>query len=392
MSARTISAAELARQLATGDGTVVFDLREASAFAAGHVPTSRRVDYADVGAASRAIALQRDVVLVCEHGNLAALAVPSLRGAGHERVLVLEHGISGWKKAGQAFAQGNASDPPLVTARLVPAFGEKILAYCAGVLIKPSYMLLSLALVRWLRHSQWRELRRLRFGLSVFLLGETACLFNFYLSEDKSPFQWLEALHGIGMAVGSTYVFWGLYGIFDVRLTAMNDPQRGCAFSRFCGTCTRQQEALCVPQRRLRHLLLLMVPLAALPWSVSLVVRDASMDLFGTAVEYRWPILNQFMELRLFPLLAACALLAAWLLLHQPRKLLDHGHRMLCLGLGLLTFASMRGLLDASFTRKPYFADFWEEATELFGVAVIATGMWVFRHSLDLTSKRSVAP
>jgi rhodanese-related sulfurtransferase len=387
MSASTISPAELARRLAANGGLVVFDLREPSAFEAAHVPTSQRVDYADVGAASRAIPLQRDVVLVCDHGNLAALAVPSLRGAGHERTLVLEQGISGWKHAGQPVARGRESDPPLVASHLVPSSGEKVLAFCAGVLIKPSYMLLAFALIRWLRHSKWRELRLLRFGLSAFLSGETACLFNFYLSQDRLPFQWLEALHGLGMAVGSAYIFWGLYALFEGRLTAMNDLQRGCAFSKFCGTCTRQQDALCVPQRRLRHLLLLTVPLVALPWSITLVVRDASIDLLGTDVEYRWPVLNQVMELRLFPLLAACALLAAWLLLYRPRALIEQGHRMLFLGLGLLSFASMRGLLDASFTRKPYFADFWEEATELLGVVAIAGGLWVFRRNLDLGSR-----
>lgn len=383
MSAHTITPSELARRLTSAAPPAVLDLREKPEFTPQHVPGSSRVDYAEVGAAARVLGTARELVLVCEHGNLAALAVPSVRGVGHERVVVFEGGLERWVAEQHPVEAGaGTSLGPLPQTRLMPSLPSAIAAYAAGVVIKPTYMLMSLGLILWLRKTKGRELRLLRRGLAVFLFGETACLFNFYLSDDRLPLQWLEALHGLGMAVGSGFMFYGIYAILETRVLDMNDSQRSCALNRLCAGCTRQKDVLCRVQRQLRHVILFFVPVCALPWTVQLRVRDSAVNLFGTMVEYRWPILNQFMELRLCPTLAFVGLLLAWFWLRRDRRWLNAGHWALFFGLGLLSFACMRGLLDATFTNQPYWADIWEEATELAGISTIAVFLWVFRASL----------
>lgn len=385
MSAPTITPSELTRRLSLAGSPAVLDLREKAEFERRHVPGSVRVDYAELGAAARKLGTTHELVLVCEHGNLAALAVPSVRGAGHDGVFVLEGGLERWLAEQHPFESGaGTSLAPLAQARPTPTLPSAIAAYAAGVVIKPTYMLLSLGLILWLRKTNAREMRLLRLGLSMFLFGETACLFNFYLSDDRLPFQWLEALHGLGMAVGSGSIFYGIYAILETRVLGMNELQRSCALGRLCGGCTRQKEVLCRVQRQLRHLILFLAPVCALPWTIQLRVRDSAVNLFGTMVEYRWPVLNQFMELRLCPALALVAFLLSWFWLRRDRRGLTAGHWALFFGLGLLSFACMRGLLDAAFTNQPYWADIWEEATELSGIGVIAVFLWVFRTSLQL--------
>jgi hypothetical protein len=272
----------------------------------------------------------------------------------------------------------------LVKNKLRPSFVAGVLAYAAGVVVKPTYMLMSLGLILWLKRSQMRDLGLLRTGLIAFLAGESACLLSFYLSGSGVPVQGFEVLHGFGMAVGLGYGLWGAYSIAEARFLSMNELQRGCALSRFCGTCTRQSELLCKPQQQLRHAIVLMVVLAFLPWSQELLVRDDSAVLFGSSVDYEWPIVNQLIELRLYPALALVGLVTAWVLLRKRRSALEQGHRFLFLGLGLLGFSLLRVLLNGTFARRPYWSDIWEETTELLGIAGVALLLWVFRQRLEL--------
>lgn len=385
VSVPTMSSGELRLRLARGDKLAIFDLREGADYAMGHLPAAESVAFDFVGAATQLIAKDRDLVLACYHGELAALAGPSARGAGHDRVFVLEGGMEQWSAQGGELSRGlTGSLGNLSKSQLHPSLAASVLAYGAGVVIKPVYMLMSLGLILWLRRSRSRDLRLLRMGLIAFLAGESACLLGFYLSDNGVPLQGIEVLHGLGMAIGLAYGLWGAYNFIESRFLSMNDLQRGCALARVCGTCSRQQELLCKPQQQFRYAILLIAPLTLLPWSQELLVRDESAVLFGAVVQYEWPVVNQLIELRLYPALALMALLAAFALLGKRRSGLEGGHRFLFWGLGLLSFSLMKLLLKGTFSGQPYWSDVWEEVTELIAIAGVALFLWVFRQRLEL--------
>lgn len=389
MTVPTVSPATLRKLLASSDGPVIFDLRKEDDFARGHIAFAESVSNNNVGGRARPIAKSREIVLVCYHGNLAALLGPVVRGAGHEKVVVLEGGMERWLAEGGAITQERtkvSEKPP--SSRLYPTKFAAVLTYGAGVVIKPMYMLMALGLIGWLRRTEARDLKRLRMGLIVFLSGEAACLAGFYLDAKSVLFHGLDVLHGLGMALGIAYGLWGVYEIAERRLLSMNELHHGCALSRFCGTCTRRPDTLCRPQQQLRHGIWLLVPIVAFPWSQVLVVREGSTLLFGTLVDYGWPIINQFIELRVYPCIAMIALLAAWYLMRGPRSHLDAAHRCLFLGLGLLCFSMLRVLLKSTFAEEPYWSDIWEEVTELQGIASVLFVMWIFRKRFGLEANR----
>ena len=51
-------------------------------------------------------------------------------------------------------------------------------------------------------------------------------------------------------------------------------------------------------------------------------------------------------------------------------------------GLGFLSFSIFRLLVYAPFREELVWFEFWEEATELLGVAAVAVVLWVFRKGL----------
>jgi rhodanese-related sulfurtransferase len=366
----------------------VLDLRNENEFTGGHIDSAARVNVSELANRVRELPKDQPIVLVCEHGNLAALSVPLVRGTGHKNLKVLAGGMEAWLRDGRAVTRERKT-PPVASSfpQLKPTKFEAILAYGAGVVIKPVYMLMSLGIILWLRRSEYRELKLLRAGLMAFLAGEAACLVGFYFDPKSVIFHGLDALHGFGMAVGMAYGFWGVYEIIERRILSMNDFERGCAMSRFCATCTRQKDTLCLPQQHLRHGIWLLLPLVVFPWTSPLVVHNGTTLLFGTQVDYCWPVINQILEIRIYPFVALIAFVIAWFLLHGPRRYLELSHRFLFLGVGLFTFSMLRFVLKSTFAEAPYWGDIWEEVTELQGVAILWFVLWVFRKRFGLSTQ-----
>lgn len=94
---------ELRRRVNAQDAElVVLDVREAEAFAAGHIPGARhiprgqlelRVDQSFPDPSVR-------IVTCCEFGMISTLAAATLRGMGFTRAVALDGGIRSWKEAG----------------------------------------------------------------------------------------------------------------------------------------------------------------------------------------------------------------------------------------------------------------------------------------------------
>jgi rhodanese-related sulfurtransferase len=88
---------------------LVLDLRNAEAFAKGHIVNAKNIPFDELDAKSEKIAGFRGkpVVAVCDSGATSSRAVDKLRKSGFESVYGLKGGIAGWTQA----------NLPLVTAK-----------------------------------------------------------------------------------------------------------------------------------------------------------------------------------------------------------------------------------------------------------------------------------
>lgn len=98
---RGISAPD-AIQLINRRNAVVVDVRDAAAYAEGHLPQARHLALADLPAKATQVAKNKStpVLLVCQTGQRAAKAEAALKEAGYAEVYVLDGGLDGWRKAG----------------------------------------------------------------------------------------------------------------------------------------------------------------------------------------------------------------------------------------------------------------------------------------------------
>jgi rhodanese-related sulfurtransferase len=115
--ARGLSAAE-ATQLINRRNAAVIDMRDAAAFAQGHLPAARRVDARELPTKIGQLVKNKKtpVLLVCQSGQRAAMALKSVRDAGFAEVCVLGGGMNAWQRAnlpvvknGNANSNGNGN-------------------------------------------------------------------------------------------------------------------------------------------------------------------------------------------------------------------------------------------------------------------------------------------
>lgn len=98
---RGLSSAD-ATNLINRRNAVVIDIRQAEAFAAGHLPQAKRLALADLATKATQVAKNKStpVLVVCQNGLQSSRAQTLLKEAGYLEVYGLEGGIDGWKKAG----------------------------------------------------------------------------------------------------------------------------------------------------------------------------------------------------------------------------------------------------------------------------------------------------
>jgi rhodanese-related sulfurtransferase len=384
-SARTISPGELNIALRSGIPPLVLDLRESERYLEGHVLGAKPARFRTVYAIGREVPLTQDVVLICEHGRLGALAISQLRGSGHARARVLEGGIEAWRRKGLPLVSGPGEKFALPQAHALElSWVSEFLTYCSGVVLKPTYMLLSLGIILWIRRNSSREIRLIRNGLGVFLAGESACLMGFYLSNEEGIFQPLELLHGLGMAVGIGLAINGLILAVGQRMFGLFESTHACPLLTFCGKCNRSNWRACGLEKLISAGLLLLLPLCALPWTKELSVRVDHAVLFGTPVEYRWAAVNLVTEFRSFPLIATLLLGVGWFKRRSLGNNLEKGLATASFGLGFLSFSLFRFFLASAFLEQPYYSDFWEELSELLTIGGLALFLFQFHAQFGL--------
>lgn len=101
-----MTAETLINLLKSGDSPVVLDVRTAMEFNAGHIkgavhaPLSKLFSEAKTASPDK----QRPMVLVCEHGPRAQLALAFLKMRGYQKLELLSGHMHKWRQAGLPLA------------------------------------------------------------------------------------------------------------------------------------------------------------------------------------------------------------------------------------------------------------------------------------------------
>ncbi len=88
-------------ELINKQSAVVFDLRDATAFAGGHIVGSKRIDFKPASDDPKAVlklTSQSTCLFVCATGQLSSKTVNALRAKGYTSAYTLSGGIANWQK------------------------------------------------------------------------------------------------------------------------------------------------------------------------------------------------------------------------------------------------------------------------------------------------------
>ncbi len=79
-------------------GALVIDVRDASAYAAGHIIDARSIPAAELGSKAESLKKfkEKPVVLYCDNGFGAANAAKAMRDLGFTKVVSLRGGLASW--------------------------------------------------------------------------------------------------------------------------------------------------------------------------------------------------------------------------------------------------------------------------------------------------------
>jgi hydroxyacylglutathione hydrolase len=102
----------LAAQLAGGgtDAPLVVDVRQASEFEAGHVPSSVHIGAGELPEMLDRLPRDRPIATICGSGYRASVAASMLRAAGFEHVASVRGGVPDWEARGFEVRYGGADD------------------------------------------------------------------------------------------------------------------------------------------------------------------------------------------------------------------------------------------------------------------------------------------
>lgn len=385
LRAETIAPQDLAARLAGADPPLVLDVRTPEQLGDGHLAGALGTGCAPFAhwLASTPPPRDRPIAVVCEEGIRSLLAAALLTEQGYGPVWSLAGGVEAWRAAGLPLAPGPPSLPDPATLhppRGTLSEGLQVLAVISGLVIKPTYMLLNLALVLLLWRRREPDLALVRRGLLLFLLGESFCAANYLVSGGGNDA--LDLAHDLGMVGMGVYLPWGLLRLFDERALGLLAPDARCAFQKLCGACWKRQPVACGLHRTFVLVALAGVALAVLPFTAPLRSLAQVVPVFGTDVLYAYSLELQLQNFRVFPVVAAVAFLASLVLLRGGPTRAQRAVGPFFVGLGFLSFAYFRLFLLAAFRETPVFFDFWEEATELLAIVGVGLLLLFFRGPL----------
>ncbi|HOX45474.1 MAG TPA: hypothetical protein PK668_17890 [Myxococcota bacterium] len=266
---------------------------------------------------------------------------------------------------------------------LALSFWDQLAWTVSGLGIKPTYMLLALALaVIPLRGVRDRDLRLLRWGLWGFFVGEAFCAVNAMLPGGESDL--VDLGHVAGMLVMWSLFPWALFRILDDRALRFTDPEAPCALVRLCRRCWKKEPVTCGLHRLMLFTAPVLAVVSLLPLAAPLLTLDLSVDVFGSHLLYQVTPFQALTVDRVLPLVGAAGFLLATGCLLAGRRGLRWAELGFFAAFGFFGFGLMRFGLLRVFREVPMWADFWEELLELFTIVGIGVGLWLFRRQLGV--------
>ena len=92
---------DIGKRIAAKEQFLLFDVREESEFAAGHIPGAKSLGKGIIERDIESVVpdQDREIVLYCGGGFRSALAADNLQKMGYTNVISMDGGFRGWKEA-----------------------------------------------------------------------------------------------------------------------------------------------------------------------------------------------------------------------------------------------------------------------------------------------------
>jgi hypothetical protein len=249
--------------------------------------------------------------------------------------------------------------------------------------IKPAYMILSLLLIIWLWRTAEPSLRLIRWALIFFLGGEMFCALNYLLTNSRSDI--LEILHSLGMVGMSMLLPWGFLLLLDDRIIHFSNKNSKCELINLCGSCWKFTNEACKFKQLSWFAIPAVAAVALLPLPAPINSSHVVTMVLGNESHFVLSPLLQWLEFRVFPLLAFLFILVSQLVLTRNMTGLKKAQGLFFIGFGFLLYSLLKFLLNRGFAGLPQWANFWEEITELMMVVGLTIFLGLFRKQLHLT-------
>jgi rhodanese-related sulfurtransferase len=330
----------------------------------------------------------KQLIFICNAGFLSGEAVRHMQKIGFQSSLNAQGGMQEWIKSA-------AENPQLRYTHFVQngviktgpfqelSLFEQIIPILSGFVIKPSHMILSLVMILVLWKSRVDgDLKILNWGLGFLLLGELFCAINFLFFADDSLLS--EYFHNYGMLLGFGFIFFAMFEGLDERIFRFSALKKPCMFIPLCEKCFKNAEVSCKVKNIFLWACIFLAILSMIPFLVPIHADSYMTEIFGTLHQYAKVSVFQYYEFRVIPIVSVLSFLAAYTLQKlSPNKILPIASRVFFSGgLGGLFFSIFRLLLGSAFQNQLHFSDFWEEATEMMLVVLVAYILWQFRSKL----------
>ncbi len=98
---RECTVGDIHKRIEAGESFLLFDVREESEYAAGHLPSAKSLGKGIIERDIESLVpdCDREIVLYCGGGFRSALAADNLQKMGYTNVISMDGGFRGWKEA-----------------------------------------------------------------------------------------------------------------------------------------------------------------------------------------------------------------------------------------------------------------------------------------------------
>lgn len=250
---------------------------------------------------------------------------------------------------------------------------SQIAIVTAAFVLKPLYQIIALVIIVIIWRRSEADLVATKFAMIAFVIGENACAVNYLFFDDTSLV--LECLHTGGMLVCFGYITYALMAAFDNRIMHFSKRDKKCALLATCGGCYKYENFKC----NMRLIFLAIIPatavLAAIPLTAPIGEHFIKGVVFNQIAVFGHPLINQLIEVRLYPLLALVFLVSSYVvLLLKKENGFDAAKILFAMGMGPLGFSLMRFFLYWGYRENLLWGYAWEEITEFLFIIVL---LWI---------------